>query len=48
MTQVVTWLLSVASMLYSTLPDWGYIGLAILAFPILRKLVNLAKIFFQF
>ena len=48
MAQVVSWLLSVATTLYTTLPSWGYIGLAVIAFPIMRKLVNLAKTIFHF
>ena len=48
MSQVATWLLNVASSLYSNISNWGYIGLGIIAFPILRKLVNLAKSIFHF
>ena len=48
LTLVSTWLLSVATYLFNTLPSWGVIGLAVISFPILRKLISLAKIFFKF
>lgn len=48
MAQVVSWLTSAASMLYSCFINGGYIGLAIVAFPIMRKLCNMLKNFFTF
>lgn len=48
MSQVVTWLTSAASMLYSCFINGGYIGLAIVGFPIMRKLCNMLKNFFTF
>lgn len=48
LTLVSTWLMSVATFLFNTLPTWGVIGLAVISFPIMRKLIALAKIFFKF
>lgn len=48
MVQVASWLLSVASALYTTLPSWGPIGLAVIFFPLLRKLIRLLQRIFSF
>lgn len=48
MVEVASWLLQAASRLYTAMSGWGYIGLAIISFPIIRKLLNLARRIFQF
>lgn len=48
MSSVTTWLLSCATQLYNLFIHGGYIGLSIVAFPILRKLCNMLKSFFSF
>lgn len=48
MSEVASWMLNVATTLYTNISTWGYIGFAIISFPIIRKLINLAKRIFSF
>lgn len=43
LTLVGQWLLEVASSLWTAFGSWGFLGFAIIFFPILRKLVRLFR-----